>query len=120
MPRGFIERASMKVVDAMFFFQQKEGKTVEESQVAPQAEPRVRCPPAQVGQRPRPKSPGPGDSIAGRCCGVLHYRDAPIGARGIWDSPDLAEIGVQRVDFKRRGQDREEGFPVGGQGHCGL
>jgi hypothetical protein len=30
------------------------------------------------------------------------------------------EIGVQRVDFERRGQDGEEGFPVGGQGHRGL
>lgn len=40
--------------------------------------------------------------------------------RAIRNSLDLAKIGVERVDFERRGKDWKERFPVGAQPHRGL
>lgn len=51
---------------------------------------------------------------------ILQDQYLPVGAGRIGDTLNLVEIGMQRVDFKRRGKNREQGSPVDSQGNSGL
>jgi hypothetical protein len=106
MSPGLIKCAGMKVVDSVFFFQEKKNESTEKAQVPPEAETRVRGAAAESGEGPFYDRPCPGNPAPGRGCGILDDSDRTVRSRREGDSLDLSKIRVKRSDLEGRRQVR--------------